>query len=240
MLELTNLHVRYGAVEAVHGISVTLAEGDFVAVLGANGAGKSSMMRALIGVADHTADEFTLAGRDVLPLPSHARVAAGISLVPEGREVFPTLSVRDNLKAAYDVKRNPGRTFADAMDDITSLFPRLQERVGQHAGTLSGGEQQMLAIGRALVQEPILLLLDEPSLGLAPIMIDDVMAALVALNGRGMTILMVEQDTERALEVAQRAMVMRTGREVLAGSAAELRAADALHHALFGTQGGTS
>jgi branched-chain amino acid transport system ATP-binding protein len=240
MLEVTNLHVNYGAVEALHGFDLSLDEGDFVAVLGANGAGKTSMMRGLIGIASHSVDSYQLAGKSISRLPSYARVNAGISLVPEGRAVFPSLSVRDNIRAAYDVMRTTLRPFAEAMTEVTALFPRLEERIGQLAGTLSGGEQQMLAISRALVQEPRLLLLDEPSLGLAPIMIDDVMEALVKLNGRGITILMVEQDTERALEVTQRAVVLRNGRQVLAGSSSELAEGEALQDALFGTSGRTA
>lgn len=238
MLEVTRLKVNYGAVEAVHGLDLSLAEGDFVAVLGANGAGKSSMMRGLLGIASHSVDSYTLGGKSVSRLSSFGRVNAGISLVPEGREVFPSLTVRDNLRASFDATRRASRTFSEAMLDVTTLFPRLNERIGQLAGTLSGGEQQMLAIGRALVQEPTLLLLDEPSLGLAPIMIDDVMEALVELNGRGITILMVEQDTERALEIVQRGVVLRNGREVLSGSAMELLEGDSLKNALLGVAEG--
>ena len=237
MLDVKNLRVRYGAVEAVHGLDLHLDEGDFVAVLGANGAGKTSVMRGLLGVAVHSADTYTLGGRDISRLPSHSRVSAGISLVPEGRAIFPSLSVGDNIRAAYDATRGTTQQFAEAMAEVTALFPRLRERIGQLGGTLSGGEQQMLAISRALVQEPAVLLLDEPSLGLAPIMVDDVMEALVKLNARGITILMVEQDTERALEVARRGLVVRNGSQVLAGTAAELSQGETLREALFGAVG---
>jgi branched-chain amino acid transport system ATP-binding protein len=235
MLELTNLRVRYGAVEVVHGLDLRLDEGEFVAVLGANGAGKSSLMRGIVGVVDHRSDAFLLAGESFARTTSFTRVQAGISLVPEGREVFPTLTVLENLRTANDAKRKPARAFADALAEVTSLFPRLEERLAQKAGTLSGGEQQMLAIGRALVQEPRVLLLDEPSLGLAPVMIDAVFAALTQLNDRGMTILMVEQDTVRALEVVQRAMVLRTGRVVLEGPPAAMEDPSVLREAVFGS-----
>lgn len=240
MLEVKNLRVSYGAIDALHGFDLSLSEGDFVAVLGANGAGKTSMMRGLIGIANHSVDSYELAGKSISRLPSYARVNAGISLVPEGRAVFPSLSVRDNIRAAYDVMRRNTRSFHDALTEVTALFPRLEERIGQLAGTLSGGEQQMLAISRALVQGPAVLLLDEPSLGLAPIMIDDVMEALVTLNRRGITILMVEQDTEHALQITQRAVVLRNGRQVLAGSSSELAKGTAVQDALFGMSGGAS
>jgi len=236
MLDVTNLRVRYGPVEAVHGVDLHLESGEFVAVLGANGAGKTSMMRGILGIADHSLDSYQLAGHEASRLSSHARIEAGISLVPEGREVFPTLTVRDNMRAAWDAKRGTTRSFADALASVTELFPRLSERIGQLAGTLSGGEQQMLAIGRALVQEPTLLLLDEPSLGLAPIIIDSVMEVLAELNRDGMTILMVEQDTERALEVVSRAVVIRNGRKVASGTPAELTDPETLHAAIFGKE----
>ncbi|HEY4226465.1 MAG TPA: ABC transporter ATP-binding protein [Pseudolysinimonas sp.] len=236
MLDVTDLTVRYGPVEAVHGIDLHLESGEFVAVLGANGAGKTSMMRGILGVADHAVSSYQLAGRDASRLSSHARIEAGISLVPEGREVFPTLTVRDNMRAAWDAKQDTNRTFPEALEYVTKLFPRLNERIGQLAGTLSGGEQQMLVIGRALVQEPTLLLLDEPSLGLAPIIIDSVMEVLADLNREGMTILMVEQDTERALEVVSRALVIRNGREVASGTPQELADPETLHAAIFGEE----
>jgi len=235
MLEFTDLRVRYGSVEVVHGLGLSLGKGDFVAVLGANGAGKTSMMRGIVGVADHRVASLGLDGRSIARTAAHARVEAGISLVPEGREVFPSLSVLENIRSAFDAKRGTTRDFSDAVREVSSLFPRLQERMAQAAGTLSGGEQQMLAIGRALVQEPRVLLLDEPSLGLAPVMIDDVMAALVTLNERGLTILMVEQDTGRALEVAHRAIILRNGREVMRGGTAELEDPAVLREAIFGS-----
>lgn len=235
MLDIAGLRVSYGAMEVVHGLDLHLEAGDFVTVLGANGAGKTTMMRGICGLASHVSTRLTVAGKEVSKQRTHVRVDAGISLVPEGREVFPTLSVVENLHAAYDSKRGVTRAFDAAMSQVVALFPRLSERTGQPAGTLSGGEQQMLAIGRALVQEPRVLLLDEPSLGLAPIMVDDVMAALTRLNRDGLTILMVEQDTARALEVASRALVVRNGRVVLSEPSQVLQgSSDLLREAIFG------
>jgi len=235
MLDIAGLRVSYGAMEVVHGLDLHLEAGDFVTVLGANGAGKTTMMRGICGLASHVSTRLTVAGKEVSKQRTHVRVDAGISLVPEGREVFPTLSVVENLHAAYDSKRGVTRAFDAAMSQVVALFPRLSERTGQLAGTLSGGEQQMLAIGRALVQEPRVLLLDEPSLGLAPIMVDDVMAALTRLNRDGLTILMVEQDTARALEVASRALVVRNGRVVLSEPSQVLQgSSDLLREAIFG------
>ena len=235
MLDISELRVSYGAMEVVHGLDLHMEAGDFVTVLGANGAGKTTMMRGICGIASHVATRLTVAGRDIAKQKTHVRVNAGLSLVPEGREVFPTLSVVENLRAAHDSKRDVTRTFDSAMNEVVALFPRLRERVGQMAGTLSGGEQQMLAIGRALVQEPQVLLLDEPSLGLAPIMVDDVMAALDRLNRNGLTILMVEQDTARALDVASRALVLRNGRVVLSEPSSVIRqSTDLLREAIFG------
>ena len=235
MLDIAGLRVSYGAMEVVHGLDLHLEAGDFVTVLGANGAGKTTIMRGICGLASHVSTRFTVAGKEVSKQPTHVRVDAGVSLVPEGREVFPTLSVVENLHAAYDSKRGVTRAFDSAMSQVVALFPRLSERTGQLAGTLSGGEQQMLAIGRALVQEPRVLLLDEPSLGLAPILVDDVMAALTRLNRDGLTILMVEQDTARALAVASRALVIRNGRVVLSEPSRVLQgSSDLLREAIFG------
>lgn len=235
MLDVRKLRVSYGAVIAVRDFDLHVGKGEFITILGANGAGKSSIMRGLMNVATHRAESITLSGHDVRSWTTRRRVAAGMTLVPEGREIFPSLTVEENLKTAYEAKRNHDSTETACVAAAYELFPRLAERRRQLAGTMSGGEQQMLAIGRALMQEPELLLLDEPSLGLAPIIIDAVMDALVRLNNSGLTLLMVEQDASRALEVSHRAIVIRNGLVVLTGSSQELRRSPVLHDAIFGS-----
>jgi len=235
MLDVRKLQVSYGAVIAVRDFDLHVDKGEFVTILGANGAGKSSIMRGLMDVATHRAESITLFGLDIGGWSTRRRVGAGMTLVPEGREIFPSLTVEENLKTAYEAKRNHESTEAACVEKAYELFPRLAERRRQLGGTMSGGEQQMLAIGRALMQEPQLLLLDEPSLGLAPIIIDAVMDALVQLNNSGLTLLMVEQDASRALEISHRAIVIRNGLVVLTGSSQELSRSTELHDATFGS-----
>jgi branched-chain amino acid transport system ATP-binding protein len=234
MLEIRQLQVSYGAVTAVRGFDLSVQDGEFIAILGANGAGKTSIMRGLMGIASHRADQLAFRDDDMRSWKTRRRVAEGMTLVPEGREIFPRMTVVENLKTAYDAKARHGRTEAECSERTFELFPRLAERRRQLGGTMSGGEQQMLAIGRGLMQEPRLLLLDEPSLGLAPIVIDLVMDALTALNQQGLTLLMVEQDATRALDVSDRVVVIRNGSTVMEGSSAELAGSDDLRDAIFG------
>lgn len=235
MLEVRELQVNYGPTKAVRGVSLTCGQGEFVAVLGSNGVGKTSLLRGIHGLASHRSRALTLADVDISTWSTSQRVEAGLTLIPEGREVFPTMTVLENLQLGYEVKRSHESTFRALHEQVMSLFPKLGERRSQPAGTMSGGEQQMLAIGRGLMQEPELLMLDEPSLGLAPVLIDSVMNALVALNASGLSILMVEQNARRALRVTQRVVVLRGGRLVHEGRSADLAGDDELSALLLGS-----
>jgi branched-chain amino acid transport system ATP-binding protein len=223
MLEIHDLVVSYGAVEALHGVSLSVEEGEIVTLIGANGAGKSTTLRAVSGMLAPRAGEILFAGEPVGGRPSHRLVRKGMAHVPEGRRVFTALSVRENLEmGAYTVR---GRAeVASRMERVLALFPRLRERIAQPGGTLSGGEQQMLAIGRALMAKPRLLLLDEPSLGLAPLLVQEIFREIARINrDEGTTILLVEQNAHVALSVARRAYVLETGRVVLEGKSEEIR-----------------
>jgi branched-chain amino acid transport system ATP-binding protein len=222
ILEIERLEVAYGGVPAVSGVSLAVAAGSIATVIGPNGAGKSTLLGAIMGVlASRGAVRF--GGVDISGLPVEERVAAGISLVPEKRELFAPMSVQDNLLLGGYRHRAEGRAAANrAMDQVFALFPRLAERRRQAAGTLSGGERQMLAMGRALMARPVLLMLDEPSLGLAPLVVRDIFRAITALRGTGVAILLVEQNARAALQVADRGYVLETGRVTLEGEAADL------------------
>ena len=237
MLEVTGLSARYGAVAALRDVSLDVRAGELVALIGANGAGKSTLLRTIAGLMTPTAGRVALEGRDVTGQPPEAILRAGIALVPERRRVFADLTVLDNLElGGYALPR--GRDFRrrlDAgVDDAYRLFPVLHRRREQLAGTLSGGEQQMLAIGRALMSRPRLLLCDEPSLGLAPLIVQEIMRLLAALREAGTTILLVEQNARMALRAADRAYVLETGSVVLVGSGAELLDNDELKAAYLG------
>jgi branched-chain amino acid transport system ATP-binding protein len=220
MLDIHDLHVAYGEIPALKGVSLGVATGEIVALLGNNGAGKTTTLRTVSGLLAPSGGEILLDGQSLRGLPPHLIVRRGIAHVPEGRRIFNRLTVRENLEmGAY--------TRADAaigtdLDQVFSLFPRLGERRAQVAGTLSGGEQQMLAIGRALMGHPRLLLLDEPSMGLAPVLVEQIFDTVRSINRLGTTILLVEQNAALALEVAQRAYVLETGSIALAGAAADL------------------
>ena len=232
MLRLIDLQVGYGAFTAVHGLNLTVAQGDVLALLGANGAGKSSTLMALAGHVEVQAGRIELEGRDITALPAARRAAAGLAIAPEGRRLFPDLSVAENLTiGGYAQPRSDDiKNRAQVFD----IFPRLAERRDQRAGTLSGGEQQMLAIGRALMAKPRLLMIDELSLGLMPKVIDICYRALAQLKELGLTIILVEQNTRRALEIADRVCVLESGRETWQGSAAEARANPAMIEARMG------
>jgi branched-chain amino acid transport system ATP-binding protein len=220
LLEAKDLVVGYGGLEVLHGVSVEIYAGEFVAVVGANGAGKSTLVRALMGLIPATG-RLRFQGEDLLSQPAHLRASHRIAYVPEGRRVFPGLTVEENLLVALYAAPKPQ---AAALDEVYDLFPRLAERRTQAARTLSGGEQQMLAVGRALVLDPVLLIADEISLGLAPVVVDRIIDVLMEMNRRGKAVLLAEQNVAVALEAATRAYVFDTGRVGLEGAASELAA----------------
>jgi branched-chain amino acid transport system ATP-binding protein len=222
MLKLNSVSISYGAIQAVRDVTVDVPRGEVVTIIGANGAGKSTLLKSIVGLEQVTNGWISFDGQDITTAPAHRRTGMGVALSPEGRGVFSDQSVRDNLLlGAYSKKSDPGRTELK-IEQYFELFPRLKERQEQLAGTLSGGEQQMLAIARALMSEPKLLLLDEPSLGLAPLIIRDIFNTIRALRETGLTILLVEQMANQALGVADRAYVLETGRVTLQGKGCDL------------------
>jgi branched-chain amino acid transport system ATP-binding protein len=222
MLELTDVDVRYGNIRALRGVSLRVAQGELVALIGSNGAGKTTTLRTISGLLRPTEGAITFEGAEISRAPTDRIVALGISHCPEGRRIFGSLTVAENLRLGA-VSRSDRRAIAEDLEMVFGLFPLLKERIGQAGGTLSGGEQQMLAIGRALMSRPRLLLLDEPSLGLAPLMVERIFATIAELKEQGRTILLVEQNVHHALDIADRAYVMETGRITLEGPAAVLR-----------------
>jgi branched-chain amino acid transport system ATP-binding protein len=222
ILELDDVNVYYGAIHAVKGISLDVREGEIVTLIGANGAGKSTTLRAINGMNQPRRGTIRFQGRDITALKPHHIVSLGIAQSPEGRRLFPRMSVLENLEMGT-FQREDRSTYRQDLERVFELFPRLQERRSQKAGTLSGGEQQMCAIGRALMAKPKLLLLDEPSMGLAPIFVERIFEIVVEINEQGTTVLLVEQNALMALEVAQRGYVMETGRIALQGPAGELK-----------------
>ena len=225
MLEVTDLEVRYGAIRAVRGISLRASQGELVALIGANGAGKSSTLMSIAGALKPAAGSVRFDRQDITGARPEAIVRRGIATVPETRDVFPDLTVDENLTLGSYIRRSDGSGVAEDRARMFELFPRLAERSRQPAGTLSGGEQQMLVIARALMSRPKVLLLDEPSLGLAPVIVDQIFAMIGKLKASGITILLVEQNVSKALAVADRAYVMRLGTIAAEGTAAEIRAA---------------
>jgi branched-chain amino acid transport system ATP-binding protein len=222
MLKLDSVSISYGAIQAVRDVSIEVPRGEVVTIIGANGAGKSTLLKSIVGLEPVAAGRISFDGQDITTTPAHRRTGMGVALSPEGRGVFSDQSVRDNLLlGAYSKKSDPART-EQKIEQFFAMFPRLKERQEQFAGTLSGGEQQMLAIARALMSEPKLLLLDEPSLGLAPLIIKDIFNTIRALRETGLTILLVEQMANQALGVADRAYVLETGRITVQGKGADL------------------
>jgi branched-chain amino acid transport system ATP-binding protein len=239
LLELTEVEVRYGAIRALQGISLGVGEGELVALIGSNGAGKSTTLRTISGLLRPSRGTITFDGADITGASSDAIVARGISHCPEGRRIFGSLTVAENLRlGAVSRPRSAAAAIAEDLTMVLDLFPQLRERLEQAGGTLSGGEQQMLAIGRALMSRPRLLLLDEPSLGLAPIMVERIFATIAELKGQGRTILLVEQNVHQAFEVADRAYVVETGRITLEGPAAVLRHDPKVEQSYLGVGGG--
>jgi len=235
MLRLEDVQISYGAIQAVRGASVHVRAGEVVAIIGANGAGKSTLLKGIVGLEPLVGGRILIDGKDVTDVPPHKRLGLGVALSPEGRQVFSDQTVGDNLLlGAYHQKLDKAELGA-RLARCFELFPRLEQRREQLSGTLSGGEQQMLAIGRALMSKPRLLLLDEPSLGLAPIVIQDIFKAIIALRETGLTILLVEQMANQALKVADRAFVLETGRITLEGSGAELLNDPQVRAAYLGT-----
>jgi branched-chain amino acid transport system ATP-binding protein len=233
LLQVQGLKVAYGKIEAVHGIDLELRGGEITTLVGANGAGKSSTLLAISGLVKKAAGRVLFDGRDLTRLPAHRIVGAGVVQVAEGRATLTTLSVRENLElGAYSRRDRRGR--ADDLARVYALFPVLEQRAEGLAGNLSGGEQQMLAIGRALMARPRLLLLDEPSMGLAPIVVQEIFRTLRRINRDGLTIFLVEQNVRQALKIAQQAYVIETGRIVLAGSGRELLDDPAVRQAYLG------
>jgi len=221
LLSVRDLRVSYGAIEAIKGISLDVEEGQVVTLIGANGAGKTTTLRALSGLLRPTGGEIRFDDRPLGGVPAHEIVKRGIAHAPEGRKIFPLMTVQENLELGGFSRK--GQSLVKDVDEVFERFPRLRERRTQKAGTLSGGEQQMLAIGRALMSRPRLLMLDEPSMGLAPLMIQQVFATIAELKAAGSTILLVEQNASAALAIADRGYVLETGRVVLSGTGPELR-----------------
>ena len=221
MLQVENLNVYYGAIHALQGISFNVDEGENVTLIGANGAGKSTTLRTLSGLLRSRTGSITFKGQDISTMPAEKIVQAGISHVPEGRKIFAPLSVKENLMMGAYSRSDPAE-IQETLQRAYKSFPRLRERASQYGGTLSGGEQQMLATARGLMSKPTLMLLDEPSMGLSPILVEEIFRIIVEINKQGTSILLVEQNAQMALSVAHRAYVLETGRIVLSGPAREI------------------
>jgi len=221
LLEIDNITLQYGRIQALHGISLQVDEGEVVALIGGNGAGKTTTMRAISGLRPVASGRIRFAGQDITNMRADLRVVRGISQAPEGRGIFPGMTVLENLEMGAYTRRDVSGVQAD-LRRVYTLFPRLEERRRQVGGTLSGGEQQMLAVGRALMSRPKLMLLDEPSMGLAPMLIQQIFAIISEINQQGTTILLVEQNAQQALSRAHRAYVLETGRIVKSGAGSEL------------------
>lgn len=233
MLTVNDINVFYGAIHAIKGVSLEVNEGEIVTLIGANGAGKSTILRTISGLLKPKTGSIQFEGQEIAGMPAHEIVKTGISQVPEGRRIFAEMSVLENLELGAFTRKDKDGIKAD-MELVFERFPRLKERIGQLAGTLSGGEQQMLAMGRALMSRPRLLLLDEPSMGLAPLLIKEIFAIIQDINKTGTTVLLVGQNANMALSIAHRAYVLETGRITLSGDAKELAASDEVRKAYLG------
>jgi branched-chain amino acid transport system ATP-binding protein len=235
LLELQNIQSFYGSIQALHGVSLDVNQHEIVTLIGANGAGKSTTLRTISGLLRPRLGQVVFEGKTIHERPPHEIVSLGICQVPEGRRIFPRMTVKENLEMGAFARTDKSGIAAD-MDRVLSLFPRLKERLTQRGGTLSGGEQQMLAISRALMSSPRILLLDEPSMGLAPILVETIFETLREINRQGGTILLVEQNALMALDIAHRGYVLESGRIVLHGSAAELRNNEAVQRSYLGIE----
>ncbi|WP_455582759.1 ABC transporter ATP-binding protein [Dysosmobacter sp.] len=233
MLKIENLHVAYGGIQALRGISLEVPDGKIVTLIGANGAGKSTTLRTITGLVKAAGGSVQWNGQELLGKPIDKIISEGIAMSPEGRRVFPDMSVLENLKIGAYLRRDKGGIDQD-IQWVYGLFPRLKEREWQMAGTLSGGEQQMLAVGRALMSRPKLLLMDEPSLGLAPLVVQDIFSIIREINKQGVTILLIEQNANMALKIADLAYVLETGNITLSGTGAELLANEKVKEAYLG------
>jgi branched-chain amino acid transport system ATP-binding protein len=233
LLQVDELHVSYGAIRALQGISFVIEKGEIVTLIGANGAGKSTTLRTISGLLRPIHGDISYKGTSITRTPAERIVRLGISQVPEGRQIFSRLTVRENLEMGAFTRNNKAE-IADSMERVFTSFPRLKERIKQHGGTLSGGEQQMLAMGRGLMSSPELLLLDEPSMGLAPILVEEIFAIISRINTEGTSILLVEQNAAMALSVANRGYVLETGHVALSGTSAELLANPQVQAAYLG------
>jgi branched-chain amino acid transport system ATP-binding protein len=233
LLEVSDIHAHYGAIEALKGVSLTVEEGEVVTLIGSNGAGKSTTLRSVCGLTPASSGTVVFDGVDITRIPAHEIVSRGIALSPEGRHCFPRMTVRENLDLGAYRRRGPELT--NDLDRVYTLFPRLKERERQKAGTMSGGEQQMLAIGRALMARPKLLMLDEPSMGIAPILVQRIYETIGEINRSGVTILLVEQNANYALDISRRGYVLETGQVALSGESAQLRDDPEVQRAYLGT-----
>jgi len=233
LLEVRDIRTRYGSIEALKGISLTVDEGEVVTLIGSNGAGKTTTLRSISGLTPASAGTITFAGEEITHVPASEIVGRGIALAPEGRHIFPRMTALENLELGAHHRRGPG--IAEDFNRVYELFPLLKERQQQKAGTMSGGEQQMLAIGRALMARPKLLMLDEPSLGIAPLVVQRIYATIGEINSTGVAILLVEQNANYALDAAARGYVLETGRIVLADDSASLRNDPEVQRAYLGT-----
>jgi len=233
MLKIDNIHVYYGAIHALKGVSLEVHKGEIVTLIGANGAGKSTTLRTVSGLLAPKSGSIAFLGENIAGMPAHEIVKHGISQVPEGRRIFAEMSVQENLEMGAFTRKDKAGVEKD-FEIVYNRFPRLKERRKQQAGTLSGGEQQMLAMGRALMSRPKLLLLDEPSMGLAPLLIKEIFSIIEDINREGTTVLLVEQNANMALSIAHRAYVMETGRITLQGAAKELAASEDVRKAYLG------
>ena len=234
-LEIKDLHVFYGKIEAIKGVSIVVNQGEIVTLIGANGAGKTTMLKTISGIRPVTSGQILFDGQEINKIPAHERVELGISQAPEGRGIFPGMTVLENLEMGKFFRKDRKNEMAEDLDRVYHLFPRLKERAAQAAGTLSGGEQQMLAIGRALMQRPKVLLLDEPSMGLAPMMIQNIFKIITEINNSGTTILLVEQNAQQALQRAHRAYILEVGHVTKEAPAKDLLNDPAVKEAYLGT-----
>ena len=234
-LEVKDLHVHYGKIEAIKGVSIVVNEGEIVTLIGANGAGKTTMLKTISGLRPASSGQIIFNGQDITSVPAHKRVDLGLSQAPEGRGIFPGMTVLENLEMGKFHRHDRKSEMSEDLEKIYTLFPRLKERTSQAGGTLSGGEQQMLAIGRALMARPKVLLLDEPSMGLAPQMIANIFRIITEINKTGVTILLVEQNAQQALQRAHRAYILETGNVVKEAKASDLLNDPAVRAAYLGT-----